>query len=397
MCTRIYLNDDTNNITLTARNMDWFQRFDTNLWAFSAGVRRNSMPEDAENGFNWESRFNSIAAVITAGSNNNVELISTTDGLNEAGLVINTLYLAESDYNIEAPAITKNMSMGIWGQYLLDNYGCVREAIQGWVKEKARIITMEIPSVKKGEPNKAAMLHISLSDKEGKSAIFEYYKSDGIVKLHITTNIQSEHLNLPDSEHLCLSYLDDCRIMTNSPNYSQQVKLNYYWQWQWEEGATPEEVTANSAMRTHTLPGTHRAPDRFVRTSFYLDHTDRQGGSEEAIGQMFSLIRQAAVPNGYRIDGNNAQPNDSNTIWNVVSDHTNKMYYFQSAIFPNLIWVNLRKVSFANGCVAYKLPLHETGNSPSSYLTDRPAGNVTSLLHQGAKAASDFQFYPARK
>jgi choloylglycine hydrolase len=393
MCTRINLNDEVNNNALTARNMDWYQRFDTNLWAFPAGVIRDSMPGCADSGFKWESRFNSIAAVVTLGiSDNNEELIATSDGLNEAGLVINALYFAESDYDIESPTITKKMSMSIWGQFMLDNYGCVREAIQGWVEEKARIMTMEIPSVDKSVEGKPAMMHMSLSDKEGKSAIFEYYKKDGVVKLHITTNIQLEHLklNLTDSEYLCFNYLKDCRVMTNSPNYSEQVKLNHYWQWQWKEGATAEETTANLAMRTHTLPGTNRAPDRFARTSFYLDHTDRPAGSAQAIGQMFSLVRQVSTPNGYKISDDASEPNDSSTIWNTVSDHVNKTYYFQSTIFPNLIWVDLRQVSFANGCAAYKLPLYETDNS----LNDkRHAGNVTRHLSEGVKMEGDFRFF----
>jgi choloylglycine hydrolase len=371
--------------------MDWYQRFDTNLWAFPAGVIRNSMPGCANSGFKWGSRFNSIAAVVTLGkSDSGEELIATSDGLNEAGLVINALYFAESDYEIESPDITKKMSMGMWGQYFLDNYDCVRDAIQGWVNEKARIITMEIPSVDENVSGKPAMMHMSLSDKEGRSAIFEYYKKDNIVKLHITTNVKLEHLDLPDSEYLCFNYLEDCRVMTNSPNYSEQVNLNHYWQWQWEEGATPEETEANLDMRTRTLPGTSRAPDRFARTSFYLKHTDRLAGTAAAVGQMFSLVRQVSTPIGYRAGGDADKPNDSSTIWNTVADHVNKKYYFQSTMFPNLIWVDLKQVSFANGHAAYKLPLYETDNS----LNDkRLAGNVTNHLNEGAKMEGDFRFY----
>ena len=279
--------DKDNNIinTLTARNMDWAERFDTNLWAFPAGVTRNSMPGNPSEGFEWTSKYKSVGSAITAGKNDNgkggflsgndnineeAEFISTNDGINEEGLVINGLYLAESNYTIKSASITNKMHMTIWGQYMLDNYTNVEEAIKGWVGKKVEIVTSIIPA-----GGKDGNLHMSLSDSQGNSAIFEYYKE----KLHISTNIKIASSDLPDDDYFTVNYFEDCNIMTNSPNYHQQVKLNYYWQWQWQwqwDEGEDFEKEANKEMRTHTLPGTHTAPDRFARSSFYLKYTKKE-------------------------------------------------------------------------------------------------------------------------
>ena len=44
--------------------------------------------------------------------------VATVDGMNEKGLVANTLYLAESDYG-KSVAGRPNMSIACWAQYVL--------------------------------------------------------------------------------------------------------------------------------------------------------------------------------------------------------------------------------------------------------------------------------------
>ena len=84
-CTRlVYLG--TNEQVITARSMDWKSDIGTNLWLFPRGMKRSG--EAGPNSLQWTSRYGSV---IASGYD-----ISTTDGMNEAGLVVNVLWLVES-------------------------------------------------------------------------------------------------------------------------------------------------------------------------------------------------------------------------------------------------------------------------------------------------------------
>ena len=87
VCTRVvYLGPEERIVT--GRSMDWTVEIGTNLWAFPRGVRRTG--EAGPDSATWTSTYGSVVA---SGYD-----ISTTDGLNEAGLVTNLLWLAESKY-----------------------------------------------------------------------------------------------------------------------------------------------------------------------------------------------------------------------------------------------------------------------------------------------------------
>ena len=117
VCTRVvYLGTDNRNIT--GRSMDWKSEIQTNLWALPRGVHRTG--QAGTGSAEWTSKYGSVVATGYD--------ISTTDGVNEAGLVVNLLWLAESVYPAETaggPAV----SLALWGQYVLDNFATVGEAV----------------------------------------------------------------------------------------------------------------------------------------------------------------------------------------------------------------------------------------------------------------------------
>ena len=61
---------------------------------------------------------------------------------------------------------------------------------------------------------------------------------------------------------------------------------------------------------------------------------------------MFSVMRNVSVPWGV---GDPEHPNLSPTYWRSVADSTTKVYYFESALSPNIVWVNLNNINFAPG------------------------------------------------
>ncbi|MBG2875157.1 linear amide C-N hydrolase [Proteus alimentorum] len=288
-CTRlVYLGD--NNQIITARSMDWKYDIGTNLWIFPQGMQRSG--EAGDNSIKWTSKYGSV---IASGYD-----ISTTDGMNEKGLVANLLWLAESDY----PAYTKEkpaISISAWAQYVLDNFASVEEAVNALDSEPFIVLTDKVPG-----QDRMATLHLSLSDATGDSAIIEYI--DGKQVIHHSKEYQ---------------------VMTNSPIFSEQLSLNSYWQ---QIGGTV------------MLPGTNRASDRFARASFYVNAIPKAQSSKKSLASVFGVIRNVSVPYGLSTV---ESPEISSTRWRTVADHKNQLYFFESALSPNTFWVNLKEIDFS--------------------------------------------------
>jgi len=289
-CTRVVYKGPEATV-LTARSMDWSEDVQTNLWIFPRGMQRNG--EVGNLSLKWTSSYGSIVATGYD--------ISTTDGMNEKGLVANVLWLAESQYpvwDLKKPGL----SIAAWAQYVLDNFASVSEAVTELEKESFTIVTSNVPG-----QSRLTTLHLSISDATGDNAILQYI--DGKLVIHHDT-----------------SYV----VMTNSPIYEKQLALNEYWR---EIGGTT------------MLPGTNRAADRFVRASFYIKAIPQTSDSRLAVASVFSVIRNCSVPYGISTPG---QPNISSTRWRVLADHKNKVYYYESALTPNTFWVDLKKIDFSS-------------------------------------------------
>lgn len=334
-CTRaLYVGEG--NLVLTGRNMDWDEDMYSNLWMFPAGLKRDGAA--GANSMAWTSRYGSVVVSgYEAGS---------ADGMNEKGLVANLLYLGESQYAPATPG-RPNLSIVAWPQYVLDNFATVAEAVQAL---RAEPFTIVAPTLPNGAP---AALHLSISDRSGDSAIFEYIGGKLVV-------------------HHDKRYA----VMTNSPSYDQQLALDEYWK---------------TVGGTTFLPGTARAADRFVRTSFLLGAIPRaadknfiksvpdQSFTYQAVASVMSVMRSVSVPLGLTTPN---EPNIASTLWRSVADQKNLIYYFDSATRPNTFWVSLDKLDLKPGAPVKKLTI-QNGEVFS--------GEVASDF----KRAEPFKFLPA--
>ncbi|MFJ5469243.1 linear amide C-N hydrolase [Pectobacterium carotovorum] len=321
-CTRLVYKDPNNpNYPITARSMDWAEDTNTNLWIFPRDLKRSGAAGQYPS-LEWTSKYGSV---IASAFDSNVNMASTTDGVNEKGLAANVLWLAESEYPKAAPTAQKpGLSVAGWAQYVLDNFATVDEAVKALQEEKFTLVTKKVEG-----QERMATLHLSLSDTSGDSAIIEYI--DGKQVIHHNKNYQ---------------------VMTNSPTFDQQLTLNAYW----------DQIGGNVM-----LPGTNRAADRFVRASFYVENVDpnrpEENKPEKAkiekdkadLAAAFSIIRNVSVPYGYSLPN---MPNIASTRWRTVVDHKSLQYFFESAVSPNIFWVDLNKIDFApRGGNAAKLDL----------------------------------------
>lgn len=298
-CTRVVY-QGADNTVMTARSMDWKEDLQSNLWIFPRGMERSG--EVGKNPLRWTSKYGSVIASAYE--------MSSTDGMNEKGLVANLLWLAESSYP-EWEGKKPGLTVAAWVQYVLDNFATVSEAVSFIEKETFQVVSDMMP-----DGSRMATLHLAISDATGDNAIFEYI--DGKLRIHHDRSYQ---------------------VMTNSPIFEQQLALNDYWK--------------NIGGLTF-LPGTNRAADRFVRASYYINVIPQATDRRTAISSVFSVIRNVSVPLGISTPN---EPNISSTRWRTVSDQKNMMYYFESTLSPNIFWVNFENVDFSKGAPVKKLDL----------------------------------------
>ena len=299
MCTRAVYHGLQGQV-LTARSMDWKADLKTNLWILPRGGERDG--NCGANSARWPVRYGSV---IATGYD-----ICSTDGLNEAGLMANLLWLAESEYP-QTPSGKPVLTIAAWAQYLLDQFATVAEAVEALLKEPFDLVTSHVP-----HEARLATLHLSISDSSGDSAIIEYINGQQLI--HHDAAFQ---------------------VMTNSPTYQEQLALKKYWE---------------SIGGTVMLPGTNRAADRFARASFYINAIAKPENPDAAVASVFSVIRNASVPYGLATTD---EPNISSTRWRTLADHARSRYYFESAEMPNVFWVDLKKIDFAPAAGVRRLAL----------------------------------------
>ena len=317
-CTRVVYQGNK-DMVITGRTMDWKEDTRSNIWIFPRGMERNG--EVGKNPMRWKSKYGSV---VTSAYD-----ICSTDGMNEKGLVAHLLWLAESSYpqwNGEKPAL----SIAAWVQYMLDNFATVSEAVSEIEKNTFDVVSDMMP-----DGTRMATLHLSISDATGDNAIFEYI--DGKLNIHHNRSYQ---------------------VMTNSPVFDQQLALDDYWK---------------TIGGTTFLPGTNRAADRFVRASFYINAIPKTEDTRTALASVFSVIRNTSVPFGISTPD---QPNISSTRWRTVSDQKDKVYYYESTLYPNVFWVDFKDVDFSEKASVKKLNLLDgktyAGNTAKDFVTTKP-------------------------
>jgi penicillin V acylase-like amidase (Ntn superfamily) len=298
-CTRFIYESGASD-AIVGRSMDWMEDPGTDLWAFPRGLERDGGAGSGS--VKWTSKYGSVIASFYN--------IATVDGMNDAGLVANALYLAETDYGDAKASGKPLISVGAWTQYALDNYMTVAEAVKGLMKEPFAVVAPDLPNGDK------AVGHLALADASGDSAIFEYI--GGKLVIHHDRKYS---------------------VMTNSPTFDQQLAIDTYWK---------------GVNGLSFLPGTIGSADRFVRMSWALGAAPKEKDPRLAVATAFSLIRAISVPLGL---ADPEKPNIAATIWRTVSDTGARRYYFESAYSPSIFWVDLAKLKLAPGSAPARLDL----------------------------------------
>ena len=300
-CTRVLYRGPAQTV-LTGRTMDFSIDIPANLWLFPRGMKRSG--QVGPTSIAWTSRYGSV--VVSSWD------IATADGMNEKGLVANLLWLVKSQYPpFNKKGQKKGLTISAWAQYALDNFATVAETVDAFRKEAFVIVSDFIPGT-----DKFTTVHLSLSDAIGDSAILEYI--NGKLVVHHNPAYQ---------------------VMTNDPVFEEQLAIKGYW----------EQIPG-----TTFLPGSNRAPDRFVRASYYINAVPQTSDPRVAVASVFSVIRNVSVPYGISTPN---QPHISSTRWRAMADQKHLVYYFENVLTPNVVWVDLKKADLGSNAPVKKLIL----------------------------------------
>lgn len=297
-CSRVvYLGDK--GIVMVGRTLDWRTPIPTNLYVYPQGVSKQSMPSGPR--LQWTSKYASVVAVGYDGG--------VTEGMNEAGLVMNGLFCKGTIYR-EAPKGDTRMpvvSLAMLVSYFLDNFSTVKEASE-WLAANEFAVYGET-----FDGGTVSTLHWAMTDTTGETLVMEYENG----KLYTYSGREYQ-------------------VLTNDPPMPQMQAINDYWK---------------TVGGVNMLPGTVRSSDRFVRASFFIGHVPTDFDATDALGCLRSIMGTVSVPLGYELPG---EPNVSSTQWRSIADATEGKYYFHITKSPGDLWIDLGRLQLHPGAPILK-------------------------------------------
>jgi len=284
-CTRILVVDKGQSV-MVGRSMDWEEDMSTNLLVLSRHLPHSGAGPDSKQGGNWVSWSSKYGSVTSTGYEDFI-----TDGLNEAGLAVHLLWHDGADYG-KRDLSKPGLSLSLWLLYYLDNFKSVDEAVRF-----SKTQPLQITPFYHEQTKQWGKLHLVLDDASGDSAILEYV--NGVLQIYHGRQ-----------------YI----TATNEPDYN--VQLQNLKRYRGFGGAKP-------------LPGKFSSKNRFVRASFYAQVLPGFVSAHDRLIDVLAILNNVAYPYT-TID-------ETKSIWRIVSDLGNRMYYFQASKTQNLVSVDLKR------------------------------------------------------
>ena len=318
-CTRLTYDGQDGNV-FTGRTLDYDRAFNHDLWVLPAGLERSgqaggnaSQPfAKGSKDVKWTSKYGSVVAVMAG---------CPLDGMNDHGLSMSlTLdnYATYSKYQTKA---SDNLSVFFSGQYVLDNFTTVNEAITGL--EKLNIVGVPV-KMANGMPFSGIM---TLTDASGDNAVFEW--KDGHLKVY-----HGKEYNVTANEGL-----------SHNVDYGDMQKVRQYYR-----GLN----TMSKNNITVALPGTYSSEDRIARVGYYLDNVPKESDPILARMWTFALIRGIATSMPFA-DGTGVTTNT--TGWLSVADLKNKRYYIDVPELLSPYYIAFNELDLKPGAQIRKLPI----------------------------------------
>ncbi|MBI5700015.1 linear amide C-N hydrolase [Candidatus Saganbacteria bacterium] len=232
---------------------------------------------------------------------NLARLPAFSDGLNEKGLSVGTLWLAGTKYPDTAKVSRdKVIQVGDVVRWILGSFATVDE-----VKKGLESVTVAGAPVKEMK-NMYFPLHLSIHDRNKKSLVVEFVGGK---------------MNIYDNPY---------NVVTNDPPFPDQVKnLEKY------------KKLTNTREGMRGLPGDSMPDSRFVRIYTLNKFVERSKDAREAVNNANHILNRVTLVNGERV-GNI-------TEYGLIRDHKNLILYVIDDENLNLRAIDLKKLDFKPG------------------------------------------------
>lgn len=293
-------------------------------------TRNRSFTEIAPNGkpgLSWKAKYGYVYL-------DGINVDATVDGMNEAGLSFEYLYLPgltqyqtvpDGKENLALP----NMHLGDWILSNFKNIDEVKNAINGiyvYAENFSQINNQSFP------------VHASIFDASGRGIVIEFING----KVEVSDNIG---------------------IMTNAPAYNWHVtNLRNYLN---ITPFNPKPVIAQGVTYASLgqgagllgLPGDPSPPSRFVKMSIMLATILQSKNSVEALNYAQHVLNNVDIPLGYVREAQSGNITNESTQWTVYKDLTHKIFYYRTYSNTTLSQIDLNKINFAEGSPLFKMPI----------------------------------------
>jgi choloylglycine hydrolase len=325
-CTDFMLTAKDGTLLIT-RSMEFGQNLNSNLRSSPRERIFTTTTPNNKPGLSWTAKYGYL---YVDGFNVDV----TFDGINEAGLTFEYLYLpGETQYQtIPAGKDNQVVPYANFGDWVLSNFQTIDEVKQAL--QNIYVSNQVIPQL--GEAVLPA--HASIRDASGKGIVVEFYND----KINVYDNIG---------------------IMTNSPKYDWQVtnlrnfiNLSPY---------NPEPISAHGMTYSSTgqgtgavgLPGDFSPPSRFVKTAFMLKNINPGQNANDLVNLAEHMINNVDIPAGVVRSTSDGQTSVDTTQWVVFKDVTHKMFFYRTYNDMTLRVVDMNKVNLTKNAPRLKMPL----------------------------------------
>jgi choloylglycine hydrolase len=323
MCTNfaLFSTGKSSTYAITARAMEFTGSLGTQIQITPQG---QSFPvatlTPPTNALTWKNKYGYIG--MTGGGDG---FSASTDGLNEKGLSVGLLWLPGSEYPPSQAATNPIICNAVLGDWILGNFDSVASL-------KAALATITVINISEIASNAFFPLHYIVSDNTGANLIIEF------------VNGQMQ------------TYEAENGVMTNAPPYPYQTaNLSNYVNLSLKNNPQNwwgQELNGSGCLG---MPGDYTPPSRFVRATMLQQSTQNYTpkNTQEAIGLAARILTSFGIPIGAQIEPSTGALGDY-TLWGVVRDHKDLVYYFYTTFNNNLSAIDLKKLDFSQGKMTLK-------------------------------------------
>jgi choloylglycine hydrolase len=283
-----------------------------------------------KSGLRWTSKYGFVNV-------NMYDIDVVVDGLNEKGLSVGSLFLPASKFpQPKAQDASRSLFVLQFGHWMLGNFATVDEV----KKALPSIVVWSeiIPS-----QGMEFTAHYAVHDAGGKSIVIEFI------------------------DRQCKVYDNPLGVMTNSPTFDWQVKnLRNYLNLS-PDNAQPKQYWGLRVAPTGQgsgmlgLPGDATPPSRFVRSVMFTQYSAQPKDAGAAVNLAQHILMSLDIPKGISREKTDKQTLYDCTMWVVIKDLKNRVYYFRSYDNLSLRAVRLDRLNLSAGAKVVSMPLETPG------------------------------------